>query len=247
MNFLLHAIPGPMLVEATFPPPSLQTHCLVGHTNNSHPNVFPTLILCWSNPLLATHRAPPAMVGLDGELWLPNDPFHGFDGPSVFGPETDWATELPSTTVSTANSSRPASPIDSEVNFTHLPPDLLDSPTPHPRPSRRMQYLSLSCPALLLMGPPQTRIPQMRSASFAPRSSFHRHWSYCPTRPCHLPEMHRVRQPLRRGKQGLTMRLGPKSAPLSVVAFILQTSLPLASSRQSEPKTPSSRSSGYHR
>jgi hypothetical protein len=31
MHSLLHAIPDPMLVEATLPPPSLQTHCLAGH------------------------------------------------------------------------------------------------------------------------------------------------------------------------------------------------------------------------
>jgi hypothetical protein len=157
MHSLLHAIPDPMLVEATLPPPLSSNPLPCRPHNNSCPNAFPTLVLCWYDPLSATHRAPPATVNPDEELWLPNDPFHGFDGPSVFGPKIDWDTELPSTIITLAISSRSPSPIDSKAEFTHLPPGLLDSPMP-PCPSRRTQYLSLPCPTLLLTGQPQMRI-----------------------------------------------------------------------------------------
>jgi hypothetical protein len=57
---------------------------------------------------------------------LPRDPFHGYEGPSAFEPDTAWSTEpqepgLPSS-------------LDSDAEETHPPLGLLDSPPRSPFP-----------------------------------------------------------------------------------------------------------------
>jgi hypothetical protein len=32
--------------------------------------------------------------GPDGEPWLPEDPFHGYEGPLAFGPGAEWGREF---------------------------------------------------------------------------------------------------------------------------------------------------------
>jgi hypothetical protein len=34
------------------------------------------------------------MCELDGDIWLPKGRFHAYEGPSAFGPNTKWDTEL---------------------------------------------------------------------------------------------------------------------------------------------------------
>jgi hypothetical protein len=66
------------------------------------------------------------VLGPDDEPWLPSDPFNGYDGPIVFGPDYGWEAEIINLTSTNTNSKTLA--LDSEAELTHLPPGLLDSP-----------------------------------------------------------------------------------------------------------------------
>jgi hypothetical protein len=53
---------------------------------------------------------------------LPKDLFHAYDGPTVFGLDTEWTATKPNLATATNESSSPASPINHDVEITHLPP-----------------------------------------------------------------------------------------------------------------------------
>jgi hypothetical protein len=90
MHNLLAALPDPMLLESTLTLPTATSHAhnqsLLPHSNglNHNPPVL-------SPHLLLDPRVP--LQGPDGEIWLPEEPFHVYGGPSAFGPDIDWGSE----------------------------------------------------------------------------------------------------------------------------------------------------------
>jgi hypothetical protein len=69
MHQLLVALPDPMFLESTLPMPTapIVASLLTGSLDTPTEQV----------------------VGPDGDVRLPADPFHGYDGPSTFGPGTE--------------------------------------------------------------------------------------------------------------------------------------------------------------
>jgi hypothetical protein len=115
------------------------THVPRGHaTATHHP--------CHSPCATATARTPNRPVAPLFELdrpdryqphrcgpgaWLPSDSFHTYDGPTVFGTDTDWTNETPASQNQPVDAVTSPPLLNSDAEITQLPPGLLDSP-PHP-------------------------------------------------------------------------------------------------------------------
>jgi hypothetical protein len=154
MHHLLVALPDPMVLEATLPMPT--TTVSIHHTHN---------LLASARSSIKKHleidgESDGLLLGSDGEPWLPDDPFHSFEGPAAF-----WAEEqVAPTFIAAAYPETEA--LDVDVETTHLVPDLLDSPlrdelTPPPP----IQSLCNSCvvqpPLPLIASPPNIVLPSI--------------------------------------------------------------------------------------
>jgi hypothetical protein len=97
----------------------------------AHPTALSHRSLSWIDPTVTNPTGADPVLGPDGEAWLPSDSFHTYDGPTVFGTDTDWTNETP------ASQNQPVDPVtsppllNSDAEITQLPLGLLDSP-PHP-------------------------------------------------------------------------------------------------------------------
>jgi hypothetical protein len=65
------------------PTPAIPNH--LGQLSATPPN--PTI--SWCEPHSTTQHDHHEHLGPDGEPWLPADPFHDYDSPTIFGPGTD--------------------------------------------------------------------------------------------------------------------------------------------------------------
>jgi hypothetical protein len=70
------------------------------------------------------------LCGPDGEPWLPEDPFHSYDGPSAFGPGADWGRELTVVQLPDTDDHSSVGSLGTDAEFTLLSPGLLES-LPH--------------------------------------------------------------------------------------------------------------------
>jgi hypothetical protein len=132
MSLLRDTLPDPMWLEATLPPPTAYSTPSVQHTMAT----LPITSMSWLDPTMTNQGGAGDTVGPDGEPWLQMDPFHSYDGPTVFGPDTTWTTEEPPVhtwpTADAASANTSTLPLlDPDAETTQLPPGLLDSP-PHP-------------------------------------------------------------------------------------------------------------------
>jgi hypothetical protein len=91
MHLLHAALPDmdPMSIESTLPPPILPntTSLCIDTTSLIAPTTKP--MQAWSEPTPAVVHGNDTVIRPDGETWLPRDPSHGYEGPSVFGLGTD--------------------------------------------------------------------------------------------------------------------------------------------------------------
>jgi hypothetical protein len=107
MHQLLAALPDPMFLESTLPMPTTPII-----SNPSSKQVIPDSL------------QPRKLAGPNGEVWLPADPFHGYDDPSSFSPGTEWQGEW----LAHNNRAEPDATLDSDAETANLPSGLLDSP-----------------------------------------------------------------------------------------------------------------------
>jgi hypothetical protein len=165
MLALRDALPNPMCFEATLHPPTAQiltTTIATAHRPTPH-------VINWTEAPPSVHRD--RFNGPDGELWLPKDPFHSYEGPSVFGTSTTWFAEQPRADDSPANPTavHPTEPqttqttiesptLSSDVENTCLPTGLLDSPT-RPGDDEGDNTGIQSLCATLLTAPPTAVLP----------------------------------------------------------------------------------------
>jgi hypothetical protein len=138
---LRNALPDPMCLESTLPPPTDLSTASHRHNTSPQPTPEALLTLSWTDPLLAaqTQLEPPS--GQDGGFCLPQDPFHSYNGPSsAFGPfflvakKKEWGTEAlhvyPVEREAIAATASITSPtLDSDAEETNLPPGFTRLPT----------------------------------------------------------------------------------------------------------------------
>jgi hypothetical protein len=124
-----------MCLESSLPPLTDLSTMPQNHIAVPQPLPTDTHTMSWTDPLVAVQAEQEPVTGQVGDLCLPQDPFHRYEGPSAFGPGTEWGTEAlplhpvePDTAAANATIASPM--LDSDAEETHLPPGLLDSP-PH--------------------------------------------------------------------------------------------------------------------
>jgi hypothetical protein len=87
LHELRDALPNPMCIESTLLPPTFQTPLLRHDTKQVPATTHLPLITCsWPEPNTTYSHNQQVLTGPDGEPWLPTDPFHIYDGPTMFGP-----------------------------------------------------------------------------------------------------------------------------------------------------------------
>jgi hypothetical protein len=167
MHLLRDALPDPMLLESTLPPPSSNAPATVS-SPQLHMSAS-TNSMTWTEPRTSIPALP--VPGPNGEPWLPAEPLHGYNGPTVFGPDCGWETEFITLVNTNTTSGTPS--LDSDAELTHLPPLLLDSPTSDhnasPPPSAIQTlcaYITTVAPSAILPTPPNATTP----ANTAPAS-----------------------------------------------------------------------------
>jgi hypothetical protein len=101
---------------ATLPPPPSQANKKPSSVN-------------LSDPLPLAQSDSGSLLGPDGELWLPKDPFHAYEGPLVFGPHTAWNPVQQDQTQPPATNDSPPPTLSPDAEHTRLPSGLLDSPS----------------------------------------------------------------------------------------------------------------------
>jgi hypothetical protein len=131
MQSLHEALPDPMCLEATLTPPTTPLPLATQLNQDDSQVTKQCHVATWADtpPFVPCDHEP--LLGPDGEIWLPKDPFHSYDSPSTFDPETEWSvapSNLAPLVVHVASPPPSLSP-DAEANL--LPHGLLHSPLQH--------------------------------------------------------------------------------------------------------------------
>jgi hypothetical protein len=113
-----------MLLESTLSMPSATIHA--SHQLRMQCSVSTSTNLTQPPPQLLEPSELPH--GANAEPRLPEDPFHGYEGPLTFGPGADWEMELPVHQRPDTDARSSAESLDADVEFTLLSLGLLDSP-----------------------------------------------------------------------------------------------------------------------
>jgi hypothetical protein len=114
MDQLLAALPDSMFLEASLPMP----------TTPINANLPCKKVILGSHQGGILNSATQSLSRPDGEVWLLVDPFHGYDDPSAFSPETEWLGEWPAH----SSHNKLAVVLDPHAEETNLSLGLLDSP-----------------------------------------------------------------------------------------------------------------------
>jgi hypothetical protein len=156
MHRQLASLPDPMVLEATLPLPTATIqipHHLVPNES--------------SQPWQTAAPNAELLLGPDGEPWLPDDPFHSFDGPSAFDPNDEWIEEQPAPFMDSAAHAQ-SDLLDADAEAINLTPGLLDSP-PHrdelsdqPPPSSTLKRLCDVC----VVAPPPPLLPNPSNSTY---------------------------------------------------------------------------------